>query len=92
MSADVAHELQRETETKERVATRVRVVLALGPLTSVAGIVWAVAQPWRLTLLHPLGQGFWWLFSEPPLYVVLVGVLFRFVVAPGIAEDLEDSR
>lgn len=92
MSADVAHELQRETETGERVATRVRVVLALGPLTSVAGLVWAVAQPWRLTLLHPMGQGFWWLFAEPPLYVVLVGLLFRFVVARGIAEDLEDGR
>lgn len=92
MSADVAHELQRETETKERVATRVRVVLALGPVTSVAGIVWAIAQPWRLTLLHPLGQGFWWLLSEPPLYVVVVGLLFRFVVAPGIAQDLDDRR
>ncbi|HLY94998.1 MAG TPA: hypothetical protein VKP14_09145 [Gaiellaceae bacterium] len=92
MSADVAHELQRETETKERVGMRVRVVLALGPLTSLAGIVWAVAQPWRLTLLHPSGQGFWWLFSEPPLYVVLVGLLFRFVIAPGIVADLEAER
>jgi hypothetical protein len=91
VSADVAHELQRETETKERVATRARVVLAIGPLTSLAGVVWAVAQPWRLTLLHPVGQGFWWLFAEPPLYVVLVGVLFRLVVAPGIAKDLEDA-
>ena len=92
MSADVAQEFQSETRTKERVATRARVVLALGPLTSLAGIGWAVAQPWRLTLLHPVGQGFWWLFSEPPLYVVLVGLLFRFVVAPGIARDLEGSR
>jgi len=92
VSADVAHELQRETETKERVGMRVRVVLALGPLTSLAGIVWAVAQPWRLTLLHPSGQGFWWLFSEPPLYVVLVGLLFRFVIAPGIVADLEAER
>jgi len=89
MSADVAHELQQRTKTRDRVRTRVRIVLALGPLTSVAGVVWGVAQPWRLTLLHPLGQGFWWLFSEPPLYVVLVGLLFRFVVAPGIVEDLE---
>ena len=89
MSADVAHELQAQSEARERVRTRARVVLAIGPLTSVAGIVWAVAQPWRLTLLHPAGQGFWWLFAEPPLYVALVGLLFRFVVAPGIAADLE---
>lgn len=92
MSADIAQEFQSETRTKERVQTRVRVVLALGPATSVAGIVWAIAQPWRLTLLHPLGEGFLWLFSEPPLYVVLVGLLFRFVIAPGIVQDLEDGR
>ena len=92
MSADVAHELQRETETRERVATRARVVLAIGPVASLAGVVWAVAQPWRLTLLHPMGQGFWWLFSEPPLYVVLVGLLFRFVVAPGIVAALEENE
>jgi hypothetical protein len=90
VSADVAQELQRETKTRERVRTRVGVVLALGPLTSVAGIAWAVLQPWRLTLLHPTGQGFWWLFAEPPIYVVLVGLLFRFVIAPGIAADLEE--
>ena len=92
MSADIAHELQSETRTSERVQTRVRVVLALGPVTSLAGIIWALAQPWRLTLLHPVGEGFWWLFSEPPLYVVLVGLLFRFILAPGIAKDLEDAR
>ena len=92
MSADVAHELQRETETRERVGTRVRVVLALGPVTSLAGVVWAIAQPWRLTLLHPMGQGFWWLFAEPPIYVVLVGLLFRFIVAPGIVADLEENE
>jgi hypothetical protein len=33
--------------------------------------VWAVAQPYRVTLLHPHGQGFWWLFVQPPLLVVL---------------------
>jgi hypothetical protein len=91
VSADVAHELQRRTKTRDHVRTRARIVLALGPLTSVAGVVWGIAQPWRLTLLHPSGQGFWWLFSEPPLYVVLVGLLFRFVVAPSIAADLEEQ-
>jgi hypothetical protein len=66
-------------------------VLALGPLTVVAGLVWALAQPYRITLLHPHDQGFWWLFSEPPLYVILVGVLFHLVVAPGVVEDLEET-
>ena len=51
--------------------------------------MWALAQPYRITLLHPHGQGFWWLLVEPPLLVVLVGVLFHLVVLPGLREDLE---
>jgi hypothetical protein len=49
-------------------------------------------QPWRLTLLHPHAQGIWWLLGESPLYVVLVGVLFRVLLAPGIVEDLQARR
>jgi hypothetical protein len=93
MSADNAHELQSTIqEVRSRsVSVRARLVFALGPVTVVGGIVWAVLQPWRLTLLHPHGQGFWWLLSEPPLFVMLVGVLFRLVVAPGLVEDLEQE-
>lgn len=94
MSADFAHELHG-TEERERVGTRtvrVRLVLGMGPATALAGVAWALVQPWRLTLLHPYGQGFWWLFAEPPLYVVLVGLLFRFVVAPGVVRDLEEAE
>ena len=89
MSAEIAQERIAE---RARVSPRVRLVLALGPASCVAGIVWAVLQPWRLTLLHPHGQGFWWLFAEPPLYVVLAGLLFRLVVAPGIVADIEESE
>ncbi|HEY2072125.1 MAG TPA: hypothetical protein VGG88_00980 [Gaiellaceae bacterium] len=92
MSANIAHELHGKE--KERVATRslrVRLVLGIGPATALAGVAWALVQPWRLTLLHPGGQGLWWLLAEPPLYVVLVGVLFRFGLAPGVVEDLEDA-
>jgi hypothetical protein len=67
---------------------RARIVLALGPSVALAGVAWALVQPWRITLLEPAGQGFWWLFSEPPLYVVVVGVLFRVLVAPGLVEDM----
>jgi hypothetical protein len=95
MSADYAHERLGKTE-RERTATaawsiRVRVVLAMGPATAIAGIAWALVQPWRLTLLHPHGQGLWWLLAEPPLYVVLVGVLFRMLIAPGLVRDIEDA-
>jgi hypothetical protein len=61
----------------------------IGPATMLAGVVWAFLQPYRLTLLHPHGQGFWWLFSEPPLYVILVGLVFAVFLAPGLLEDLE---
>jgi hypothetical protein len=93
MSADLAHDLQRKTGDREApLALRARLVLALGPAASLAGVVWAFVQPWRLTLLHPHGQGIWWLLGESPLYVVLVGVLFRLLLAPGIVEDLEPRR
>jgi len=97
LSADYAHDLQQQhgtrTDARPRAATRhvrARIVSALGPLTMLAGAGWALAQPERITLLHPFGQGFWWLFSEPPLYVVLFGLLFRLIVVPPLLEDLEE--
>jgi hypothetical protein len=65
--------------------------VSLGPLTALAGVVWALAQPYRITLLDPAGRGFWALAIEAPLLVILVGALFHFVVAPGLIEDLESS-
>jgi hypothetical protein len=52
-------------------------------------VIWAVIQPYRLTLLHPHGQGFWWLVVEPPLLVVLAGIGFTLVVARPLLADLE---
>jgi hypothetical protein len=92
MSADIAHELHRKEDERTVVRARARVVLALGPVTSFAGVLWAIVQPWRLTLLHPHGQGFWWLVAEPPLYVVLVGVMFRVVIARGLVADLDEAE
>jgi hypothetical protein len=75
----------------ERVytSTRARIVALLGPLTVVAGIIWAIIQPYRLTLLHPSGQGFWWLAIEPPLLVMLSGAVFAVFVARQLVADLE---
>ena len=50
------------------------------------------AQPWRVTLLHPHGQGFWWLVIEPPLLAILAGIVFAVLVAPGVIEDLETDE
>jgi hypothetical protein len=88
MSADIAHELQSTVDDRAVRSLRARLVLVIGPLTVLAGIGWAVLQPWRLTLLHPSGQGFWWLVSQPPLYVVAVGVIFRLAIARGLVEDM----
>lgn len=73
-------------------SVRARAVLALGPLSVLGGLLWAVLQPYRVTVLDPEGQGFWWLFVEPPLLVILVGVLFAWLVAPGLVRDLEEQE
>jgi hypothetical protein len=75
-----------ETHTRTRGAY---VVSMLGPVTVAAGLVWAVLQPGRITLLHPFHQGFWWLVIEPPLLVVLAGVIFALVVARPLIADME---
>ena len=77
--------------TRIRRSARAIAVLSLGPLTVVAGIVWALFQPWRVTLLHPLGQGFWWLVAEPPLLVAVAGIVFHLVVARPLVDDLEEE-
>ena len=75
-----------------RRSWRARVVAALGPLTMLGGVIWAFLQPYRITLLHPEGQGFWWLAIEPPLLVIAAGLVFSFFVAPGVIEDLEAAE
>ena len=85
MSAELVTELEVPVQ-RTRAA---RVVSALGPMTALAGIVWAIAQPYRITLLHPHGESFWWLAVEPPLLVIAVGLLFHFLIRPGLLEDLE---
>ncbi len=84
-------ELVSELEARAHRTARARAVLALGPVTALAGILWAIVQPYRITLLHPRGEGFWWLFVQPPLLVIAVGLFFYFAVAPGLLEDLEDE-
>jgi len=85
-------ELVSELEVPLQRTARARTVSVLGPLTALGGVIWAILQPYRLTVLHPHGQGFWWLFVEPPLLVIAVGLLFYFVVVPGLLEDLEEGR
>jgi hypothetical protein len=86
MNAELAHQLKARTARRSAGALAVS---AIGPLTIVGGLAWAFVQPYRITLLHPRGQGFWWLVVEPPLLVMLVGLLFALFVLPGLLEDIE---
>ena len=82
-------QLVSERAAVRRRSRRARAVASLGPATMLGGVAWAFLQPYRVTLLHPHGQGFWWLAIEPPLLVVLAGIVFAFLVAPSVIEDLE---
>jgi hypothetical protein len=75
-----------------RRSLRAAAVNLIGPLTMLGGVAWAFLQPYRLTLLHPHDQGFWWLLSEPPLFVILVGLGFALFLAPALLEDLEEAE
>jgi hypothetical protein len=88
----MASQLVRELPADRAYAnTRARLIALLGPLTVAAGVIWAIAQPYRLTILHPHGQGFWWLVIEPPLLVMFAGVVFAVFVARPLVADLEDD-
>ena len=87
MSAELVTELEARTG---RTAAA-RIMSGLGPATALAGIVWAIVQPYRITLLHPGGEGFWWLLVEPPLLVIAVGLFFHFAIVQGVLEDLGDG-
>jgi len=87
---ELSTQLATERAAVRRRSARAHAVYALGPATMLGGVLWAFLQPYRMTLLHPRGQGFWWLAIEPPLLVILAGIVFAFLVAPGVIEDLED--
>jgi ABC-type Fe3+ transport system permease subunit len=67
-----------------------KLVSAIGPTVVAAGLIWAILQPYRVTLLHPRGQSFWWLVIEPPLLVIGAGVVFAMLVARPLLADLEE--
>ena len=81
----------RDVPATRRLTRRAQMISLLGPLVVGAGFVWAIVQPYRITLLHPHHQGFWWLAVEPPLLVIAAGLVFAWLVAPGLLRDLEDG-
>jgi hypothetical protein len=88
-TTQLATERVRREAARARAGLRALVVSLLGPLTALAGLIWAIAQPYRVTILEPRGQPFWWLLVEPPLLVIAVGLLFHLFVARPLLDDLE---
>ena len=80
------------TEAARQHDLRAHTISLIGPLVAAGGLVWGILQPDRVTLLHPRGQGFWWLLVEPPLLVILAGIVFTLVVARPLLADLERHR
>lgn len=91
MNTELVGRLERAVRRAERPQFRALAVQALGPITVLAGLVWAVAQPYRITFLHREGKGFYDFLVQPPLLVVAVGVFFALAIAPGLLRDLEEA-
>jgi hypothetical protein len=95
VGSDIATSLRQRAERRPLAALRrerrVVAVLLLGPVTMLGGLVWAIAQPYRITFLHSEGKGVYDYLVQPPLLVVLVGLAFMVLIAPGLAEDIEEE-
>ena len=89
MDAELVRE-RAEAQVRTRQSRRHTAVSALGPLTALAGLIWALTQPYRITMLDPDGHSFWYLVVQPPLLVMLAGAIFHFWVVPGLLADLEE--
>jgi hypothetical protein len=87
METSFVHEIP--ADAARRSHPRARAVSLIGPITIASGVIWGILQPYRLTILHPRGQGFWWLLIEPPLLVAAAGIVFMLVVAKPLLADLE---
>jgi len=87
-----SHYATEAAAQSRRRSLRAAAVNLIGPLTMLGGVAWAFLQPYRLTFLHPHDQGFWWLLSEPPLFVILVGLGFALFLAPALLDDLEEAE
>lgn len=92
MSSDIAGPLERTRKREKAAGRRSGRELAiefLGPLTILGGIVWSFLQPYRIVFLEGGGdKGLYDYLFQGPLLVVGVGLIFTFLIAPGLVEDL----
>ena len=71
---------------------RSTLVALIGPFTVLAGVAWAAAQPYRLTLTHGWKGNVWDQVAQPPLLVAAVGIFFALAVARPLLRDLGADR
>ena len=94
MSSDVATSIS-SGEARPQVVRRTWRALALqllGPLTIVGGLVWALAQPYRIVLLDRDGRGLYDYAFQAPLLAMAVGLVFTLAIAPGLVSDLQETE
>ena len=91
MNSEIASSIPQEEahQAVERRPWRALAIQLLGPITIVGGLVWAVAQPYRIVFLEREDRGFYDYLFQAPLLVVVVGLVFTLGIAPGLIEDLE---
>jgi hypothetical protein len=93
VSSDVATSIPRNRVRQAvRRPWRPLAVQLLGPLTILGGLVWAVAQPYRIVLLDREGRGLYDYLFQAPLLAIAVGLVFTVAIAPGLVEDLEATE
>jgi hypothetical protein len=89
MSSELVGKLRERSGSRTvRPPLRQLAIEAIGPLTALCGVVWAIAQPYRITFFYPQGKGFYDFLVQPPLLVVAVGVVFSLTIARGLLRDL----
>jgi hypothetical protein len=91
MSSEVIGPLEsaRERQSVGRRSGRELAIEFLGPITILGGIVWGILQPYRIVFFDRSAQlGFYDYLIQPPLLVIVVGLVFTFGIAPGLLEDL----
>jgi hypothetical protein len=80
---------EERREGVERRPWRAFVVQLLGPVTILGGLVWGVAQPYRILILdRDRGGDLYDYVFQGPLLVIVVGLAFSVLVAPGLVHDL----
>jgi hypothetical protein len=92
VSSEIATSIasERRRQGTERRPWRALAVQLLGPITIVGGLAWAVAQPYRIVIPDRDTRNVYDYVFQAPLLVVLVGLVFTFLVAPGLVRDLEE--